>query len=45
MEGRGIMHFARARTVGCHPAFIAALADASVEVVRGSGWLDAESAG
>ena len=26
-EAAGIVHFARARTVGCHPAFIAALAD------------------
>jgi ferrochelatase len=34
----GIVHFARARTVGCHPAFIAALADLVEATVRTRGW-------
>jgi len=34
----GIVHFARARTVGCHPAFIAALADLVEAEVRARGW-------
>jgi ferrochelatase len=35
----GITHFARARTVGTHPAFIAALADLAEAAARGRGWL------
>ena len=35
---RGIEHFARARTVGCHPAFIGALATLAVEAARAEGW-------
>lgn len=35
----GIAYFARARTVGCHPAFIATLADLAQEAARGRGWL------
>jgi ferrochelatase len=38
-EKRGITHFARARTVGCHPAFIGALADLSETAARASGWI------
>jgi ferrochelatase len=38
-EAAGIVHFARARTVGCHPAFIAALADLVAETARTRGWL------
>jgi protoporphyrin/coproporphyrin ferrochelatase len=34
----GIVHFARARTVGCHPAFITALADLVEAAVRERGW-------
>jgi ferrochelatase len=34
----GIVHFARARTVGCHPAFIAALADLVEAEARARGW-------
>jgi protoporphyrin/coproporphyrin ferrochelatase len=34
----GITHFARARTVGCHPAFIRALADLAETAARGRGW-------
>ncbi len=34
----GIVHFARARTVGCHPAFIAALADLVEAAARARGW-------
>jgi protoporphyrin/coproporphyrin ferrochelatase len=34
----GITHFARARTVGCHPAFIAALADLVEVAARDRGW-------
>jgi ferrochelatase len=34
----GIVHFARARTVGCHPAFIAALADLVEATVHARGW-------
>ena len=34
----GIMHFARARTVGCHPAFIAALADLVEATAHARGW-------
>jgi len=34
----GIVHFARARTVGCHPAFIAALADLVEATARERGW-------
>jgi len=34
----GIVHFARARTVGCHPAFIAALADLVEATARARGW-------
>ncbi|HVR64919.1 MAG TPA: ferrochelatase [Polyangia bacterium] len=35
---RGIAHFARARTVGLHPAFIGALADLTAAVARAQGW-------
>ena len=38
-EKRGITHFARARTVGCHPAFIGALADLSETVALAKGWV------
>ena len=34
----GIVHFARARTVGCHPAFIGALADLVEATARARGW-------
>jgi protoporphyrin/coproporphyrin ferrochelatase len=36
---RGIRHFARARTVGCHPAFIEALADLTLKAARDRGWI------
>ena len=35
----GIVHFARARTVGCHPAFIAALADLVEAAASARGWV------
>jgi ferrochelatase len=35
---RGIKHFARARTVGVHPAFVQALASLSLGVARARGW-------
>jgi len=35
---RGIVHFARARTVGTHPGFISALADLSLAAARARGW-------
>lgn len=35
----GITHFARARTVGTHPAFIGALADLCESTARQRGWL------
>ena len=35
---RGIAHFARALTVGCHPAFIDALAELTADVARAQGW-------
>ena len=34
----GIKHFARARTVGCHPAFISALADLVEATAHARGW-------
>ncbi|HEY2903353.1 MAG TPA: ferrochelatase [Polyangia bacterium] len=34
----GITHFARAKTVGCHPAFIGALAELAADVARAQGW-------
>ena len=37
-EKAGIAHFARARTVGCHPAFISALADLVLAAARARGW-------
>jgi ferrochelatase len=37
----GITSFARARTVGLHPAFIEALTDLVLAAVRGSGWVAA----
>ncbi len=40
-EKAGITHFARARTVGTHPAFIAPLADLAEAAARARGWLDA----
>jgi ferrochelatase len=36
---RGLIHFARARTVGTHPAFIAALADLAEAAAARRGWL------
>ncbi len=36
---RGITHFARARTVGCHPAFLAALADLAAAAARAQGFV------
>jgi ferrochelatase len=35
----GIVHFARARTVGTHPAFIGALADLAERAARSRGWI------
>ena len=35
----GVVHFARARTVGCHPAFISALADLALAAARERGWV------
>jgi ferrochelatase len=32
--GRGVTHFARARTVGCHPAFVAEMAKLLVGLAR-----------
>jgi len=37
-QSAGIVHFARARTVGCHPAFIAALADLVEATAHARGW-------
>jgi ferrochelatase len=37
-ERAGITCFARARTVGTHPAFIGALADLALEAARARGW-------
>jgi ferrochelatase len=37
-EKGGIVHFARARTVGCHSAFVSALADLVEAAVRERGW-------
>jgi ferrochelatase len=34
----GIVSFARARTVGCHPAFVSALADLVEAAARARGW-------
>jgi ferrochelatase len=38
-EKAGITHFARARTVGTHPSFIAALADLAENAARAEGWI------
>jgi ferrochelatase len=38
-EKAGIVHFARARTVGTHPAFIGALADLAEAAARERGWI------
>lgn len=38
-EKAGIVHFARARTAGTHPAFIAALADLAETAARSRGWI------
>jgi len=38
-EKAGITHFARARTVGTHPSFIAALADLAEAVARERSWI------
>lgn len=38
-EAHGIVHFARARTVGTHPAFIDALADLTAAAARARGWV------
>jgi ferrochelatase len=38
-EKAGIAHFARARTVGTHPSFIAALADLAEAAARERGWI------
>jgi protoporphyrin/coproporphyrin ferrochelatase len=35
----GIRHFARARTVGCHPAFTDALAELTLAAARAQGWV------
>lgn len=35
---QGITHFARAKTVGCHPSFIGTLADLASDVARARGW-------
>jgi protoporphyrin/coproporphyrin ferrochelatase len=40
-EKAGVTHFARAGTVGCHPAFIRALADLVEAEVRAHGWAEA----
>ncbi len=37
-EKAGLVHFSRARTVGCHPAFIGALADLALATARDRGW-------
>ncbi len=37
-QKRGIRNFARARTVGLHPAFIGALADLALAAARERGW-------
>jgi ferrochelatase len=37
-QKKGIVHFARARTVGCHPAFIGALAELADGAARARGW-------
>lgn len=37
-HAQGIAHFARARTVGCHPAFIGALADLADSAARAREW-------
>ena len=38
-EKAGIVHFARARTVGTHPSFITALADLAEAAARERGWI------
>jgi ferrochelatase len=38
-EKAGIVHFARARTVGTHPAFVGALADLAESAARARGWI------
>ena len=38
-QKKGIVHFARARTVGCHAAFIGALADLAEVAARERGWI------
>jgi ferrochelatase len=38
-EKAGIVHFARARTVGTHPSFIATLADLAEAAARERGWI------
>ena len=38
-QKQGIVHFARARTVGTHPAFIRALADLAEGAARAKGWV------
>ena len=38
-QKQGIAHFARARTVGTHPAFIRALADLAEGAARAKGWV------
>ena len=38
-EKAGIVHFARARTVGTHPSFIGALADLAEAAARARGWI------
>jgi ferrochelatase len=38
-QAAGIVHFARAGTVGCHPAFIGALADLVEATARARGWI------
>ena len=38
-QKQGIVHFARAQTVGTHPAFIRALADLAEGAARAKGWV------
>jgi ferrochelatase len=40
-QRKGLVHFARARTVGCHPAFVTALADLAEGAARARGWTQA----
>ncbi|HVZ71190.1 MAG TPA: ferrochelatase [Polyangia bacterium] len=44
-EKAGITTFARARTVGTHPAFLGALAELTIEAARARGWVRAAETG